>query len=332
MVGLREKDLSNRRTWIMNTVNGEVLVFTGNSNLSLVDKICENMGIEKGAGTVSTFSDGEISIDIGVSVRGKDVFVIQSTSSPVNDNLMELLILIDGLKRASAGRINAVIPYYGYARQDRKTKAREPITSKLVANLITKAGADRVVAMDLHAGQIQGYFDIPVDHLTAVPYLARYFKDIVNEDDFVVVSPDLGGVTRTRKFANELNLPIAIIEKRRPKANVSEVMNIIGDVEGKSVILVDDIADTAGTITKAADALKSRGAKKVYGAATHGVLSGPAIERLENSSLEKFVITDTIELPEEKKIDKIDIVSVAPIFASAIKRINTSTSVSEMFE
>ncbi|WP_295149456.1 ribose-phosphate pyrophosphokinase [uncultured Peptoniphilus sp.] len=316
----------------MNTVNGEVLVFTGNSNLSLVDKICEDMGIEKGAGTVSTFSDGEISIDIGVSVRGKDVFVIQSTSSPVNDNLMELLILIDGLKRASAGRINAVIPYYGYARQDRKTKAREPITSKLVANLITKAGADRVVAMDLHAGQIQGYFDIPVDHLTAVPYLARYFKDIVNEDDFVVVSPDLGGVTRTRKFANELNLPIAIIEKRRPKANVSEVMNIIGDVEGKSVILVDDIADTAGTITKAADALKSRGAKKVYGAATHGVLSGPAIERLENSSLEKFVITDTIELPEEKKIDKIDIVSVAPIFASAIKRINTSTSVSEMFE
>lgn len=316
----------------MNTVNGEVLVFTGNSNLSLVDKICENMGIEKGAGTVSTFSDGEISIDIGVSVRGKDVFVIQSTSSPVNDNLMELLILIDGLKRASAGRINAVIPYYGYARQDRKTKAREPITSKLVANLITKAGADRVVAMDLHAGQIQGYFDIPVDHLTAVPYLARYFKDIVNEDDFVVVSPDLGGVTRTRKFANELNLPIAIIEKRRPKANVSEVMNIIGDVEGKSVILVDDIADTAGTITKAADALKSRGAKKVYGAATHGVLSGPAIERLENSSLEKFVITDTIELPEEKKIDKIDIVSVAPIFASAIKRINTSQSVSEMFE
>ncbi|MDU1177578.1 MAG: ribose-phosphate pyrophosphokinase, partial [Peptoniphilus harei] len=270
--------------------------------------------------------------DIGISVRGKDVFVIQSTSSPVNDNLMELLILIDGLKRASAGRINAVIPYYGYARQDRKTKAREPITSKLVANLITKAGADRVVAMDLHAGQIQGYFDIPVDHLTAVPYLARYFKDIVNEDDYVVVSPDLGGVTRTRKFANELNLPIAIIEKRRPKANVSEVMNIIGDVEGKSVILVDDIADTAGTITKAADALKSRGAKKVYGAATHGVLSGPAIERLENSSLEKFVITDTIELPEEKKIDKIDIVSVAPIFASAIKRINTSQSVSEMFE
>lgn len=316
----------------MNTVNGDIVVFTGNSNISLVDRICENLGIEKSACTVSTFSDGEISIDIGVSVRGKDVFVIQSTSSPVNTNLMELLILIDALKRASAGRINAVIPYYGYARQDRKTKAREPITSKLVADLLTKAGADRVVAMDLHAGQIQGYFDIPVDHLTAIPYLARYFKDIIKEDDFVVVSPDLGGVTRTRKFANELNLPIAIIEKRRPKANVSEVMNIIGDVDGKSVILVDDIADTAGTITKAADALKSRGAKYVYGAATHGVLSGPAIERIENSSLEKFVITDTIELPEEKKIDKIDVVSVAPIFASAIRRINTSASVSEMFE
>ncbi|MBU5668263.1 ribose-phosphate pyrophosphokinase [Peptoniphilus sp. MSJ-1] len=316
----------------MSTINGDIVVFTGNSNISLVDKICEHIGIEKSACSVSTFSDGEISIDIGISVRGKDAYIIQSTSSPVNDNLMELLILIDALKRASAGRINAVIPYYGYARQDRKTKAREPITSKLVADLLTKAGADRVVAMDLHAGQIQGYFDIPVDHLTAIPYLARYFKDIVKKDDFVVVSPDLGGVTRTRRFANELNLPIAIIEKRRPKANVSEVMNIIGDVDGKSVILVDDIADTAGTITKAADALKANGATYVYAAATHGVLSGPAIERIKNSSLEKFVITDTIELPEEKKIDNIDIVSVAPIFASAIKRINTSTSVSEMFE
>lgn len=316
----------------MSTINGDIVVFTGNSNISLVDKICENIGIKKSECSVSTFSDGEISIDIGISVRGKDAYIIQSTSSPVNDNLMELLILIDALKRASAGRINAVIPYYGYARQDRKTKAREPITSKLVADLLTKAGADRVVAMDLHAGQIQGYFDIPVDHLTAIPYLARYFKDIVKKDDFVVVSPDLGGVTRTRRFANELNLPIAIIEKRRPKANVSEVMNIIGDVDGKSVILVDDIADTAGTITKAADALKANGATYVYAAATHGVLSGPAIERIKNSSLEKFVITDTIELPEEKKIDNIDIVSVAPIFASAIKRINTSTSVSEMFE
>lgn len=315
----------------MNSCTGDIIVFTGNSNKNLVSSICEKLGIEEGKCEVSTFSDGEIAIDIGVSVRGKDCYIIQSTSSPVNNNLMELLILIDALKRASAGRINAVIPYYGYARQDRKTKAREPITSKLVADLLSKAGADRVVAMDLHAGQIQGYFDIPVDHLTAVPYLARYFKDIVEKEDFIVVSPDLGGVTRTRQFANELNLPIAIIEKRRPKANVSEVMNIIGDIKGKNAILVDDIVDTAGTICKASDALIEKGAKKVYGCATHGVLSGPAIERLEKSSMEKFVITDTILLPAEKKIDKIDIVSVAPIFASAIRRINSNTSVSEMF-
>lgn len=315
----------------MNSCTGDIIVFTGNSNKNLVSSICEKLGIEEGKCEVSTFSDGEIAIDIGVSVRGKDCYIIQSTSSPVNNNLMELLILIDALKRASAGRINAVIPYYGYARQDRKTKAREPITSKLVADLLSKAGADRVVAMDLHAGQIQGYFDIPVDHLTAVPYLARYFKDIVEKEDFIVVSPDLGGVTRTRQFANELNLPIAIIEKRRPKANVSEVMNIIGDIKGKNAILVDDIVDTAGTICKASDALIEKGAKKVYGCATHGVLSGPAIERLEKSSMEKFVITDTILLPSEKKIDKIDIVSVAPIFASAIRRINSNTSVSEMF-
>lgn len=316
----------------MNNCAGEIIVFTGNSNSPLADAICEKLGVERGESEVKTFSDGEIAIDIGVSVRGKDVYVIQSTSSPVNNNLMELLILIDAFKRASAGRINAVIPYYGYARQDRKTKAREPITSKLVANLISTAGADRVVAMDLHAGQIQGYFDIPVDHLTAVPYLAKYFKEIVQDEDFVVVSPDLGGVTRTRKFANELNLPIAIIEKRRPKANVSEVMNIIGDIDGKSCILVDDIIDTAGTICQASDALLGKGAKKVYGCATHGVLSGPALERLENSSLEKFVITDTICLPKEKYIDKIDIVSVAPIFASAIRRINSNSSVSEMFD
>lgn len=316
----------------MNSCIGDIIIFTGNSNNTLINRICEKLEIERGKCEVKTFSDGEIAIDIGETVRGKDVFVIQSTSSPVNNNLMELLILIDALKRASAGRINAVIPYYGYARQDRKTKAREPITSKLVADLLTVAGADRVVAMDLHAGQIQGYFNIPVDHLTAVPYLARYFKDIANENDFVVVSPDLGGVTRTRKFANELNLPIAIIEKRRPKPNVSEVMNIIGDVEGKNCILVDDIVDTAGTICQAAKALQDRGAKKVYGCATHGVLSGPALERIQDSVMEKFIITDTIELPEDKKIEKIDIVSVAPLFASAIKRINGNTSISAMFD
>lgn len=316
----------------MNSCLGDIIVFTGNSNTKLVDDICRLLGIERGDCGVTHFSDGEISINISETVRGKDVFVIQSTSSPVNDNLMELLILMDALKRASAGRINAVIPYYGYARQDRKTKAREPITAKLVADLIEKAGADRLVCMDLHAGQIQGYFDIPVDHLSAGVTLSDYFKDIVKGEKFVVVSPDLGGVTRARSFANELNLPIAIIEKRRPKANVSEVMNVIGDIEGMNCILIDDIVDTAGTIVKAAEALKSFGAKKVYGCATHGVLSGPALERLENSNIEKFIITDTIQLTDERKIDKIEVVSVAQIFADAIQRINSNRSISAMFD
>ncbi len=314
----------------MNLCYGEIKVFTGNANKELAKKICEEMGAKLGDCEVSTFSDGELNVDIRETVRGADVFIIQPTCSPVNDNLMELLIMIDAVKRASAGRVNAVIPYYGYARQDRKTKAREPITAKLVANLIAVAGADRVVSMDLHAGQIQGYFDIPVDHLSGIPLLANYFKNIVDEDS-VVVSPDLGGVTRARTFANILDLPIAIIEKRRPKANVSEVMNVIGDIDGKNVILVDDIADTAGTLVKAASVLKDFGAKKVYGCATHGVLSGPAIERIHDSVLEKFVITDTIPLPELAKIDKIDIVSVAPLFAEAIKRINSNQSVSIIF-
>lgn len=313
------------------SASGDIQIVTGNSNHQLVENICKELGVDEVKCAVKTFADGEIAIDIGETVRGKDVYVIQSTSNPVNNNLMEALIIVDALKRASAGHINVVLPYYGYARQDRKTKAREPITSKLVADLLTVAGAGRVVTMDLHAGQIQGYFNIPVDHLTAVPTLARYFKDIVDEN-FVVVSPDLGGVTRTRNFANQLNLPIAIIEKRRPKPNVSEVMNIIGDIEGKNCILVDDIIDTAGTICQAAAALKEKGAKQVYGCATHGVLSGPAIERLENSVMEKFIITDTILLPEEKKTEKIDVVSVASLFAAAIRRINSNTSVSEMFE
>ncbi|TJX67843.1 ribose-phosphate pyrophosphokinase [Soehngenia saccharolytica] len=314
----------------MNLCYGEIKVFTGNANKELAKKICEEMGAKLGDCEVSTFSDGELNVDIRETVRGADVFIIQPTCSPVNDNLMELLIMIDAVKRASAGRVNAVIPYYGYARQDRKTKAREPITAKLVANLIAVAGADRVVSMDLHAGQIQGYFDIPVDHLSGIPLLANYFKNMVDEDS-VVVSPDLGGVTRARTFANILDLPIAIIEKRRPKANVSEVMNVIGDIDGKNVILVDDIADTAGTLVKAASVLKDFGAKKVYGCATHGVLSGPAIERIHDSVIEKFVITDTIPLPELAKIDKIDIVSVAPLFAEAIKRINSNQSVSIIF-
>lgn len=316
----------------MNNCTGDIVVFTGNSNKELAKNICKDLGVSLGDCEVKTFSDGEIAIDIGVSVRGKDIFVIQPTSNPVNNHLMECLILMDALKRASAGRINAVIPYYGYARQDRKTKAREPITSKLVADLLEVSGADRVVAMDLHAGQIQGYFNIPVDHLTAVPSLANYFRDICKKEEFVVVSPDLGGVTRTRNFANELNLPIAIIEKRRPKPNVSEVMNIIGDIEGKNCILVDDIVDTAGTICNAANALQNFGAKKVYGCATHGVLSGPATERIENSVMEKFVITDTIELKEENKTGKLEVVSVAPLFADAIRRINSNASISEMFD
>ncbi len=315
----------------MNLCLGKIKIFTGNANRDLVDKISRELNIKMGQCEVTHFSDGEISVNIDETVRGCDVFIIQPTNTPVNDNIMELLILIDAVKRASAGRINAVIPYYGYARQDRKTKARDPITAKLVANLITTAGANRVVGMDLHAGQIQGYFDIPVDHLSAIPILAKHFKDIVGENT-VIVSPDLGGVTRARTFANILDLPIAIIEKRRPKANVSEVMNVIGEIQGCDVILVDDIIDTGGTIVKAASVLKSFGAKKVYACATHGVLSGPALDRIHNSELEKFVITDTIPLSDMTKVDKIEVVSVAPLFAEAIKRINNNQSISIIFE
>lgn len=310
---------------------GQIKLFSGNAHRKLAEAICKELNVPCGNCEVGKFSDGEIFVNIAETVRGCDVFIIQPTSSPVNDNLMEALILIDALKRASAGRINAVIPYYGYARQDRKTKAREPITAKLVANLLTEAGTDRVISMDLHAGQIQGYFDIPVDHLSGIPILAEYFKDMIDEDT-VVVSPDIGGVVRARNFANILDLPIAIIEKRRPKANVSEVMNVIGDIKDKNVILVDDIVDTAGTITKAAEVLKNIGAKHVYACATHAVLSGPAIERIDNSVIEKFVVTDTIPLTDEKKIDKIEVVSVAPIFAEAIRRIHLNESVSILFD
>lgn len=309
----------------------EIKIFTGNANKSFAEKICNELGITLGESQVGKFSDGEISVHISDSVRGADVFVVQPTCPPINENLMELLIIIDALKRASAGRINAVIPYYGYARQDRKTKAREPITAKLVADILTTAGADRVVSMDLHAGQIQGYFDIPVDHLTGVPILADYFRDIIDKET-VVVSPDIGGVRRARNFASLLDLPIAIIEKRRPKANVSEVMNIIGDIEDKNVILVDDIVDTAGSLTKAAKVLKDFGAKKVYACCTHPVLSGPAIDRLKESVIEKLVVTDTIPLTEDKQIDKIEVVSVAPLFAEAIRRIYSNESVSKLFD
>lgn len=306
-------------------------IISGNSNPVLTQEISEILGCGITQTEVGTFSDGEITVKISQSVRGKDVFVVQSTCSPVNDNLMELLILIDALKRASAGRINAVIPYYGYARQDRKARARDPITAKLVADLITAAGADRVLTMDLHAAQIQGFFDMPVDHLLGVPILAEYFGNKKIED-LVVVSPDLGSVTRSRNFAERLHAPLAIIDKRRPKANVSEVMNVIGEIKGKNVILIDDIIDTAGTITNGAQALMDMGAKGVYATCTHPVLSGPAIERIENSVIKELVITNTIPLPEEKRSKKIVTLSVAPLFASAITRIYEGLSVSRLFD
>ncbi|PAB57642.1 ribose-phosphate diphosphokinase [Anaeromicrobium sediminis] len=315
----------------MNTNRQKIKVFAGNASKELASKICKELEIELGDAHVGTFSDGEISVNINETVRGADVFVIQSTCEPVNNNLMELLIMIDALKRASAGRINAVIPYYGYARQDRKAKARDPITAKLVADLITAAGADRVLTMDLHAAQIQGYFEIPVDHLLGVPILAKHFRER-NIEDLVVVSPDLGSVTRARNFAGYLDAPIAIIDKRRPKANVSEVMNIIGDIEGKNVILIDDMIDTAGTITNAASALKEFGAKDVYACCTHPVLSGPAIERINNSEIDELVLLDTIELDDDKKIKNINCLSVAGIFAEAIKRIYENLSVSKLFD
>ncbi|MDO4535507.1 MAG: ribose-phosphate diphosphokinase [Clostridium perfringens] len=311
-----------------------IKVFTGNSNETLAKEVAEILGVNLGEAKVSKFSDGEISVDISETVRGCDVFIVQSTSNPVNDNLMELLIMIDAFKRASAGRINAVVPYYGYARQDRKVKSRDPITAKLVADLITAAGADRVLTMDLHAAQIQGYFDIPVDHLLGAPILADYFikKGFADRDDVVVVSPDLGSVTRARKFADRLQAPIAIIDKRRPKANVSEIMNIIGDIENKVCILVDDMIDTAGTITNAANALKKLGAKNVYACCTHGVLSGPAFERINESAIEELVMLNTIAFKESKEnLSKFKSLSVAPLLADAVKRIYDDKPLSSLF-
>lgn len=311
----------------------KIKVFSGDANKDFAEAICEDLGIPLGKMTLKTFSDGETNLVIDETVRGCDVYFVQPTCKPVNDNLMQLLIMIDAAKRASAKSINAVVPYYGYARQDRKTKGREPISAKLVADLITTAGADRVITMDLHAGQIQGYFDIPLDHLTAGQALAKYFKPLVKEKgNFVVVSPDLGGVTRARTFSNYLNLPIAIIEKRRPKDNVSEVMNIIGDIEGKNCIIIDDIIDTAGTITNAAAALIEKGANEVYITASHGVLSGPALDRIKDSVVEKCVITDTIPLEPGVEVANIDVVSVAGTFAKAIKNIQTNESVSSLFD
>lgn len=310
----------------------DVKIFACNSNPQLAAKIAANLGMELGSSNVGMFSDGEIAININEMVRGSDVFIVQSTSNPVNNNLMELLIMIDALKRASASRITAVMPYFGYARQDRKSKARDPISAKLVADLLTTAGADRILTMDLHAAQIQGFFNIPVDHLKGGRLLAEYYLEkFPVRDDVVVVSPDLGSVTRARDFAAKLDVPIAIIDKRRPKPNVSEVMNIIGDIKDKTCILLDDMIDTAGTITNGAQALADRGAKAVYACCTHGVLSGPAIERIQNSPIEELLTLDTIVIPEERRIPKIKTISVASLFAEAIKRIYNDTSLSELF-
>jgi ribose-phosphate pyrophosphokinase len=305
-------------------------VFTCNANPALAQAICQHIGVALGKANVSRFSDGEIQIHINESVRGADVFVIQSTSEPVNEHLMELLVMVDALKRASAKSINVVIPYYGYARQDRKARARDPITAKLVANLIETAGASRLITMDLHATQIQGFFDIPVDHLLGVPILAEYFLE-KGLEDVVVVSPDHGGVTRARKLAERLKAPIAIIDKRRPKPNVAEVMNIVGAIEGKTCILIDDIIDTAGTITLAAQALLENGSKEVYACCTHPVLSGPAIERIEASPLKELIVTDTIALPPAKRLAKIKVLSVAPLLGEAIIRVHEELSVSRLF-
>lgn len=319
----------------MNLHGKDIRIFTANSNPDVAAQIAQELGLPMGSSKVETFSDGEISVSINESVRGSDVFVVQSTSEPVNNNLMELLIMIDAFKRASAGRITAVVPYFGYARQDRKAKARDPISAKLVADLITTAGADRLLSMDLHCAQIQGFFNIPVDHLLGVPVLAPYFADKlgIGNKDVIVVSPDLGSVTRARNFANKLDAPIAIVDKRRQKANVCEVMNIIGDVKDKTVILVDDMVDTAGTLCNAAAALIEKGgAKEVYACATHGVLSGPAIERIKNSVIKELVLLDTIALPKEKRIDNITMLPIAPVFAKAIERIYADESISPLFK
>ena len=308
----------------------EYKLFTGNAHPGLAEEISSVMGKPLGKSEVKKFSDGEISVNLYETVRGVDCYIIQSTNDPVNDNLMEILIMIDAMKRASAGRINAVIPYYGYARQDRKAKARDPITAKLVADLLVAAGADRVLTMDLHAAQIQGYFNIPVDHLLGMPVLIDYWKDKAIED-LVVVSPDHGSVTRARNMAQPLNCPIAIVDKRRPEPNKSEIMNIIGDIEGKNCIIVDDMIDTAGTICNAGQALMDLGAKSVKACATHAVLSGPALERLEASPFEEVVFLNTIPIPEEKMLDKFKVLSVAPLFAEAMTRIHNNDSVSKLF-
>ncbi len=318
---------------MLNKTHGTIKIFAGNSSKILAQSICRHLDLELGNMEVGRFSDGEIAVNIKETVRGCDVFIVQSTNSPVNDNLMELLVIIDALKRASAGRITAVIPYFGYARQDRKARARDPISAKLVADIIQTAGANRVLTMDLHSSQLQGFFNIPVDNLLGMPVLAKYFvKQGFKREDFIVVSPDVGSVARSRAMAAKFNAPLAIIDKRRPKANVMEVMNIIGDVKGKTCLMIDDMIDTAGTICQGAQALADNGAKEVIACCSHAVLSGPAIQRLQDSPLTKVVVLDTIELTPEKKIDKIQVISIADLFAEAIERVYTDLPVSKLYE
>ena len=319
----------------MITHGNKIKLFAGNGNKELAQAISNYLNIPLGDMTVGQFSDGETCVQIGESVRGCDVFVIQSTCSPVNDNLIELLVIIDAMRRASAGRITAVVPYFGYARQDRKARARDPITAKLVADLITTAGADRVLTMDLHAPQIQGFFDVPTDNLLGVSVLAKYIKDLefAQGDDLIVVSPDVGSVGRARQMAQKLGCGLAIVDKRRPKPNVMEVMNIIGDVKGKTCLLVDDMIDTAGTITQGAKALvEVGGAKAVYACCTHAVLSGPALKRLNESVIQKLFMLDTITLSEDKKSDKFEAISVAEIFAQSIECIFADKPLSRLYE
>ena len=314
-----------------------IQVFCGNSNPQFAQTICKELGVPMGKAIVTHFADGEASVTLEETVRGADVFLIQSTCKPVNDNLMELLVMIDACRRASAGRITAVIPYFGYARQDRKAKSRDPISAKLVANMLTAAGADRILTMDLHAAQIQGFFDIPLDHLlgnvTFVEYFMNKFPESeYNHEDFVVVSPDVGSVGRARNFATKVHMGLAIVDKRRPKANVSEVMNIIGDVKGKSCILYDDLVDTAGSLCNAAKALMEvGGAKDVYACSTHGVLSGPAYDRIEASPIKEMVFLNTIPEVANTPSHKIKFLDVAPVFARAIGHIHGATSIADLF-
>ena len=317
----------------MITHGKEVKVFAANANRPFAEGVCRALGVPLGEGTVTTFADGEVSVTLNETVRGCDVFIVQPTCKPVNNNLMELLVTIDACRRASAGRITAVMPYFGYARQDRKAKSRDPISAKLVANMITCAGADRVLTMDLHASQIQGFFDIPVDNLLGNPVFVQYYRNMFeNTDDVVVVSPDVGSVARARAFSAKLHMGLAIVDKRRQKANQCEVMNIIGDVKGKTCILFDDMVDTAGSLCNAANAIKEAGgAARVLACATHGVLSNPAVQRVQDSCIEELMLLNTIPLPEEAKGSKIRQLDVTPLFAEAIRRTFDEVSISSLF-